>query len=80
MYTADVPFIKTPFFSLFRLFMNWKLFINLLANCGIDEELWTEEKQSVLDNYIEDTSISAMVVYVGSNMELQVEYSQPSQV
>ncbi|XP_055012614.1 dynein axonemal heavy chain 2 [Boleophthalmus pectinirostris] len=56
-----------------------QFFIDLLVNCGIREELCTEDKLTALDTYIDDTSITTMVVYLDSNKELHVELSEPSQ-
>ncbi len=45
---------------------------------GVTEELWTEENERALDQFIEDTSITTMVVYVDTSAELRVEHSMPS--
>ncbi|XP_070849918.1 dynein axonemal heavy chain 2 [Chaetodon trifascialis] len=53
------------------------LFIRCVALPGVTEELWTEENEKALDQFIVDTSITTMVVYVDTEARLQVEYSMP---
>ncbi|XP_071375886.1 dynein axonemal heavy chain 2, partial [Centroberyx affinis] len=56
------------------------LFIGRVALSGVTEESWTEESLIALDQFIADTSITTMVVYLDSNAGLRVEYAMPSQV
>ncbi|XP_040887758.1 dynein heavy chain 2, axonemal [Toxotes jaculatrix] len=53
------------------------LFIRCVAISGVTEELWTKENERALDQFIEDTSITTMVVYRDTDAGLRVEYSVP---
>ncbi|KAF3697610.1 Dynein heavy chain 2, axonemal Axonemal beta dynein heavy chain 2 Ciliary dynein heavy chain 2 [Channa argus] len=53
------------------------LFVSRVAISGVTEELWTEENLNALDTFIEDTSITVMVVYLDTSMGLRVEHSIP---
>lgn len=57
--------------------MSWKLFIRCVALPGVTEELWTEENVRALDQFIVDTSVTTMLVYVDTENRLRVEYSMP---
>ncbi|KAK2862755.1 hypothetical protein Q5P01_002288 [Channa striata] len=54
------------------------LFMGCVGISGVTEELWTEENLKALDQFIEDTSITIMVVYMDAHMGLRVEISIPS--
>ncbi|TMS01980.1 Dynein-1-beta heavy chain, flagellar inner arm I1 complex [Larimichthys crocea] len=54
-----------------------RLFIRCVALPGVTEELWTEENNSAVDQFIVNDSITAMVVYVDAYARLRVEYSMP---
>ncbi|XP_070711337.1 dynein axonemal heavy chain 2 [Pempheris klunzingeri] len=58
----------------------FQLFIRCVALSGETEELWTEENERALDQFIVDTSITTLVVYVDTYNKLRVEYSMPVQV
>lgn len=51
-----------------------------MAISGVTEESWSEENEKALDEFIEDTSITTMVVYMDAYTGLRVERSVPSQV
>ncbi|XP_078020536.1 dynein axonemal heavy chain 2 [Epinephelus lanceolatus] len=55
-------------------------FTRCLVPCGITEEMWTEEDERAVDQFIMDTSISTMAVYVDTHAKLQVDHSMPSRV
>lgn len=46
-----------------------------MAISGVAEELWTEENEKAVDQFIMDTSITAMVVYKDTSMGLRVEHT-----
>lgn len=48
-----------------------------MALPGVTEELWTEENNSAVDQFIVNDSITTMVVYVDAYARLRVEYSMP---
>lgn len=48
-----------------------------MALPGVTEELWTEENERALDQFIVDTTITTLVVYVDTDARLRVEYSIP---
>lgn len=48
-----------------------------MAISGVTEELWTEENEKAVDQFIVDTSITVMVVYKDTSMGLRVEYTMP---
>ncbi|KAM9335593.1 LOW QUALITY PROTEIN: dynein axonemal heavy chain 2 [Symphorus nematophorus] len=54
--------------------------MRLVALPGVTEELWKEEDERAVDQFILDTSITTMVVYVDTDARLCVEYSIPSPV
>ncbi|XP_041842513.1 dynein heavy chain 2, axonemal [Melanotaenia boesemani] len=54
-----------------------QLFIYSASISGVTEESWTEENMKPLDQFIEDTSITSVVVYMHSSEGLRVEYSMP---
>ncbi|XP_030578556.1 dynein heavy chain 2, axonemal [Archocentrus centrarchus] len=54
-----------------------QLFIQCVVGAGVMEESWTEEDEKALDQFIEDTSITTMVVYMDTTAGLRVEYSMP---
>ncbi|CAI5672498.1 unnamed protein product [Oreochromis niloticus] len=54
-----------------------QLFIDCVAISGVTEESWTEENKKAVDQFIEDTSITTMVVYLDTKVGLRVEYSMP---
>ncbi|XP_027143976.1 dynein heavy chain 2, axonemal isoform X2 [Larimichthys crocea] len=54
-----------------------RLFIRCVALPGVTEELWTEENNSAVDQFIVNDSITTMVVYVDAYARLRVEYSMP---
>ena len=60
--------------------IHWKLFTRCLAISGLTEESWTEENERALDQFIMDTSIPTVVVYLDTSAELRVEFSMPQQV
>ncbi|XP_069015317.1 dynein axonemal heavy chain 2 [Embiotoca jacksoni] len=51
-----------------------QLLIRCVCLSGVTKESWTEENKKALDSFIEDTSITAMLVYVDSSLGLRVEY------
>ncbi|KAF1380471.1 hypothetical protein PFLUV_G00164080 [Perca fluviatilis] len=53
------------------------LFIRCVALSGVTREMWTEENERALDQFIVDTAISAVVVYMDTYARLRVEYSMP---
>nr|XP_020476144.1 LOW QUALITY PROTEIN: dynein heavy chain 2, axonemal [Monopterus albus] len=53
------------------------LFIHCVNIPGVTEELWTEENERALDQFIVDTSVTSMVVYKDIHLGLRVEYSIP---
>uniref|UniRef100_A0A8P4KIS1 Dynein axonemal heavy chain 2 n=1 Tax=Dicentrarchus labrax TaxID=13489 RepID=A0A8P4KIS1_DICLA len=53
------------------------LFIRCVDLPGVTEELWTEENERAVDQFIVDTTITTMVVYVDTCVGLRVEYSMP---
>uniref|UniRef100_A0A3Q1IX48 Dynein axonemal heavy chain 2 n=1 Tax=Anabas testudineus TaxID=64144 RepID=A0A3Q1IX48_ANATE len=53
------------------------LFIRCAAISGETEELWTEENEKAVDQFIVDTSITVMVIYKDTCKWLRVEYSMP---
>ncbi|XP_062301425.1 dynein axonemal heavy chain 2 [Scomber scombrus] len=53
------------------------MFIRCVAISGVTEESWSEENGKALDQFIVDTSITTVVVYLDSQMELRLEYSVP---
>ncbi|XP_070785989.1 dynein axonemal heavy chain 2 [Enoplosus armatus] len=53
------------------------LFIRCVVLSGVTEELWTEENERAVDQFIVDTSITTIVVYVDTYGSLRVEYSMP---
>ncbi|XP_074478915.1 dynein axonemal heavy chain 2 [Sebastes fasciatus] len=53
------------------------LFMRCAALSGVTRGLWTEENERALDQFIEDTSITTMVVYVDTHAGLRVEFSMP---
>ncbi|XP_061921125.1 dynein axonemal heavy chain 2 [Entelurus aequoreus] len=55
-------------------------FIRCVDISDITQEMWLEDHEKVLDQFIEDTSISTLVVYLDTDMTLKVDYSLPSQV
>lgn len=57
-----------------------KLFIRCVAISGVTEESWSEDNERALDQYILDSSITTMVVYLDTYMGLRVEYSMQFQV
>eukprot|EP00064_Thunnus_orientalis_P006207 superscaffoldBa00000637_g6223 len=57
-----------------------QLFIRCVAISGVTEELWSEKNERALDQFIVDTSITTMVVYLDTYMGLRVEYPMPLQV
>ncbi|KAM9836557.1 LOW QUALITY PROTEIN: dynein axonemal heavy chain 2 [Aulostomus maculatus] len=57
-----------------------QIFIRCVAISGFTEESWSKDNERAVDNYIQDTSLTVMVVYVDSYMGLRVEYSMPLQV
>lgn len=48
-----------------------------MALPNVTEELWTEDSYRVLDQFIADTTITTLVVYVDTEAKLQVELSIP---
>ncbi|XP_060896803.1 dynein axonemal heavy chain 2-like [Labrus mixtus] len=54
------------------------LFIRCVALPGVTEELWTEENERALDQFIVDDTITTMVVYLDTDSKLRVEYSIPA--
>lgn len=65
---------------MFRLLIPWKAVIRCVAISGIAEDLWTEENEKAVDEFIEDTSITLMVVYKDAYLALRVEHAMPLQV
>ncbi|XP_075968107.1 dynein axonemal heavy chain 2 [Anarhichas minor] len=57
-----------------------QLFIRLMTVTGVPRELLTDGNERALDQFIDDTSITTMVVYVDTYDRLRVEFSMPSQV
>ncbi|KAK9521280.1 hypothetical protein VZT92_021099 [Zoarces viviparus] len=57
-----------------------QLFIRLMTVTGVPRELLTDDNERALDQFIDDTSITTMVVYVDTYDRLRVEFSMPSQV
>ncbi|XP_028992315.1 dynein axonemal heavy chain 2 isoform X2 [Betta splendens] len=55
-----------------------ELVIRCVAVSGVAEELWTEENEKAVDRFIEDTSITLMVVYEDPSAGLRVEHTMPS--
>ncbi|TKS69390.1 Dynein heavy chain 2, axonemal [Collichthys lucidus] len=55
-----------------------QLFVRCVALPGVTKDLWTEENESALVQFIMDTTITTMVVYIDTNARLHVEYSIPS--
>ncbi|GAA6229207.1 dynein heavy chain 2, axonemal [Lates japonicus] len=53
------------------------LFIRCVAISGVTQESWTDENEKALDQFIEDTSVTTMVVYKDICAGLRVEYSIP---
>uniref|UniRef100_A0A4W6ECP9 Dynein axonemal heavy chain 2 n=1 Tax=Lates calcarifer TaxID=8187 RepID=A0A4W6ECP9_LATCA len=53
------------------------LFIRCVAISGVTQESWTDENEKALDQFIEDTSVTTMVVYKDTCAALRVEYSIP---
>lgn len=53
------------------------MFIDCVAISGVTEESWTEENEKAVDQFIEDASITTMVVYLDTKVGLRVEYSMP---
>ncbi|XP_073321620.1 dynein axonemal heavy chain 2 [Pagrus major] len=56
------------------------LFIGCAALPGITEESWSEENKRAVDQFIVDTTIKILTVYVDPNGRLRVEHSLPSSV
>ncbi|KAF7654720.1 hypothetical protein LDENG_00065830, partial [Lucifuga dentata] len=56
-----------------------KLFIRCVALPGVTEESWTEGNKKALDEFIVDTSMTTMVVYLDPKKGLQMEFSMPLQ-
>lgn len=44
---------------------------------GVTEESWTEDNMKVLDQFIVNTMIPSVVVYVHTSNGLQVDYNTP---
>nr|XP_046242172.1 dynein axonemal heavy chain 2 isoform X2 [Scatophagus argus] len=57
-----------------------QVFIRCVALPGLTEELWTEENEKTLDQFIVDTTIKTLVVYIDTDARLHVDFSIPSQV
>lgn len=55
----------------------WKIFIRCVAISGVTEESWTEENQRALDQFIVDTTVTCLVVYMDTSRWLQVEFAMP---
>ncbi|XP_029311197.1 LOW QUALITY PROTEIN: dynein heavy chain 2, axonemal [Cottoperca gobio] len=53
------------------------LFIRCVALSGVTRELWIEENELALDQFIVDTSITTMVVYMDNHVRLRVKYAMP---
>lgn len=56
------------------------MFIGCAALPGITEESWSEENKRAVDQFIVDTTIKILTVYVDPNGRLRVEHSLPSSV
>uniref|UniRef100_A0A3Q3RVK4 Dynein axonemal heavy chain 2 n=1 Tax=Mastacembelus armatus TaxID=205130 RepID=A0A3Q3RVK4_9TELE len=56
------------------------LFLRCVAISGVTEESWSEENVKALDQFIVDTSITTMAVYMDTYMRLHVEFSMPLMV
>lgn len=48
-----------------------------MALPGVTEESWTEENERAVDQFLVDTTITTLVVYVDADAKLRVEYSVP---
>nr|XP_040043942.1 dynein heavy chain 2, axonemal isoform X1 [Gasterosteus aculeatus aculeatus] len=55
-----------------------ELFLRVMSVNGVTTELLTDENERALDQFINDTSITSMVVYVDTLNRLRVEYCRPS--
>ena len=51
-----------------------------VALSGVTQDLWSEDNELALDRFIEEASISLMVVYLDPMTGLRVEHVMPSQV
>lgn len=65
------------FVSSFHLSLHRKLFIRCVALPGVTEESWTEENKRAVDQFVVDTTLTTLVVYVDTDAKLRVEYSIP---
>ncbi|XP_068440309.1 dynein axonemal heavy chain 2 [Clinocottus analis] len=57
-----------------------ELFIRLMTLTGVHNGLLTDENKQALDQFIVDTSITTMAVYIDAQDRMRVEHSMPSQV
>lgn len=55
----------------------WQLLMQSVSISGVTEESWTEENMKLLDQFILDTFIPSVVVYVHISSGLQVDYNTP---
>ncbi|XP_078792424.1 dynein axonemal heavy chain 2 isoform X2 [Oryzias latipes] len=55
-----------------------QLLINCVCMSDLTEGQWTEQKVKVLDGFVVDPSIPAVVIYMDSSSELQVDYKPPA--
>lgn len=55
----------------------WKLFICCVALPGVTEESWTVDNVKMLDEFISDTTISILMVYLDTDGKLRAQHSIP---